>query len=309
LAFIVFSRKKFHNTVFWVYYRALFFSDTFTLSISIFDYLQFFYGIFIETFSSFLCKSYFFLYSVMPATTSWILVVIGLDRMISIIRPKKFSFKNKTKFQLTVCFLILMWNATYYIPVIVYNEQVEFVFLINQTNTSDTFNSCLIQIDYQDILVRVMEILNSVIIPFILMFIFTSTTIVFLFHSRKKITHSNFNNNNSATQRNSTHLRDRKFAITSVAVNLFYLISVFPKTCMIVVFFNSNRQMNSEEVIINDFTYSLYFLNFASLFFINILVNHFFRKEFLNMLTRKISKVSVHASNQTHNVTSKKNNA
>ena len=121
-SFIIFSRNKFRKTSFSLYFRVLAICDTFTLLYTIYDMRKEMFGIDLQNGSFYWCKTaYYWLYSIAPVS-GWLLVVISMERMLSIIRPNKFLFMKNKKTQALICCLNFAFNLIFYIPLIVYKD-------------------------------------------------------------------------------------------------------------------------------------------------------------------------------------------
>jgi hypothetical protein len=85
LAFVIFSRKKFHQTSFSTYYRCLIINDTFSLLLPINKFLESNLSINFFYISDLTCKLRVYYAYFMPPMSAWITVLIGVDRMLSIL--------------------------------------------------------------------------------------------------------------------------------------------------------------------------------------------------------------------------------
>lgn len=82
LAFLVFSRKKFHNTVFSVYFRILAVTDSFTIFFAINEFLKYQLNIKLENYAFILCKSVLYLILIFGPMSAHLLVVISYENLI-----------------------------------------------------------------------------------------------------------------------------------------------------------------------------------------------------------------------------------
>ena len=113
-----------------------------------------------------------------------------------------------------------------------------------------------------------MDLFNSTLIPFTLMFIFTLLTLKSLYDSRRRTHIKSRGSNNDASK-----MRDKKFAITTVTLVFTFLILNLPV-------FIYNMIDYFDIPIFYSISFFLLYLNFTSIFFINISVNSVFKKEF-----------------------------
>ena len=285
-SFIIFSRDKFRKTSFSLYFRVLAFSDTFTLLYIINDIPNVLYGQDLQNRSYFWCKTFrYWLYAIAPVS-GWLLVVISLDRMLSIIRPNKFLFLKKKQTQATICFVNLAYNLIFYIPLIVYKDYQEQENL-NSSNLTEIIYKC-VNLE-QEKIVDWLDLFNSTILPFLIMAISTSITVTKLFKSRSKTT---------AEAKPNTKLkqRDTKFAITSVALNLFFFIFNLP-VCVLYLLADFIYIEDVDYVLIFCVTLITYYLNFGVVFYVNLVTNSMFRNELLVFLRLRKANTTLVLSN------------
>jgi hypothetical protein len=272
LSFIIFSRKIFQNTIFSTYFRFMIIFDNIALLFPINKLFELNYNIYFSDFNNHLCKlRYYIIYFVFPIS-AWILVIVSIDRFLSIVYPNKFIFRKKTVFQLMMCLLVLSINLVYYIPNLFYYIKVN-VKLDNSTNQSRIIYKC----SNPGIPIEWLNMLLTTILPFIFMFSFTSLTVFMLFKSRKKISTSDSNQ--------VIRQKDKIFAFTSIMLNIiFFLINLPIRILSISKFYNPNLFNNDSiyQLILSLF-YLIAYTNSATVFFINITVNSIFRNEFLKL--------------------------
>jgi hypothetical protein len=277
LAFIVFSRKRFKRTVFATYFRFLIITDTLSLLMPLNKILEINYNIYIEKISNTLCKLRMYVPYVISPISAWILVIISLDRWMSIVISNKFLIRKKSGFQILICILIIGFNLIFYTPSLSFGLE-EIKFIDNLTNESSKMYSCSSNLT----LLSWMDAFQGCFLPFSLMISFSCLTIIFIFNTRKKTIISTTNNNN---KQSSIKKRDIRFAIVSVSVNVIFLILNSPFTLVNLL------DDSTMDQTIYDFLLSirlfLYYFNFCLVFFINLGVNSTFRDEFLNMISKK----------------------
>ena len=285
-SFIIFSRDKFRKTSFSLYFRVLAFSDSFTLLYIINDIPNVLYGQDLQNKSYFWCKTFrYWLYSIAPVS-GWLLVVISLDRMLSIIRPNKFLFLKKKQTQATICCVNLAFNLIFYIPLIVYKDY-QAQENLNSSNSTEIIFKC-VNLEEEKI-VDWLDLFNSTILPFLIMAISTSVTVTKLFKSRSKTT---------AEAKPNTKLkqRDTKFAITSVALNLFFFVFNLP-VCVLYLLADFIYIEDVDYVLIFCVTLITYYLNFGVVFYVNLVTNSMFRSELLLFLRLRKAKTTLALSN------------
>ena len=213
ICLIIFSRKSFENTVFKVYFRCYVLFQTFNLIMPINKMLEFNFDVYFSQISNLTCKFRYYYGNVNYSTCSWLLVVVSLDRFLSISYPHKFIYRQKTYFQIIVCFFVIGLNACFYTSSFFYYLQ-----MINETNNQTIKYKCI----PNGIWIEIMKLLEQFIIPFILMILFTLLTAKNLYRSRK--INSSFSNNKST----KSNCMDRKFTITSIIINILFLLFNLP---------------------------------------------------------------------------------
>ena len=275
-SFIIFSRNKFRNTSFSLYFRVLAFSDTFTLLYIINDIPNALFGHDLQNRSYFWCKIFRYgLYSIAPVS-GWILVVVSLDRMLSIIKPNKFLFMKQTKTQIIICILILVFDLIYYIPLILYKDYQKQTNLSN--NTSELVYKC-VNLEEERI-VDWMDLVNSTLLPFLGLAISTTITLNKLFKSRSKTVIEIKNTN---IQNTKLKKRDIKFAVISVVLNILFFVFNLP----VCVYYLVLTYAEMSVVDANLFFYVTaiwYYLNFGVVFYVNLSANPVFKNELLVFL-------------------------
>ncbi len=172
-------------------------------------------NIVLESISDLSCKLTTFLTFAFEAISSWLLVALSMDRFISI-RFKHPIFIKKIHFQYLIIFLIIIYNLALYSPKALLNENIMYD-INNQSNFVCQSNNSKIRT-----LLIVIDFLNSTLIPFLMMLLFSILLIYIILKSRIKIIRM-------TNQSNKNRLRkDIKFAITSVILNLFFFIFNLP---------------------------------------------------------------------------------
>jgi hypothetical protein len=258
LSFIVFSRKKFQNTIFSTYFRILAICDLLTLLFRTEFFLSQFQLTTLISFTEFLCKIHNFLIYLIPCLSIWILLLISLDRSLSILTPAKFLFRKKQMFQLLACLIISVYNILLCFPLF-------FTSTIEQTPKNSTSP---LECNNQSVLIDLLQLASSAIIPFILMLISSILIIKTLFNSRK-------NSNNS----NRIKKKDIKFAFTSIGLNISFFILNFPLSLYLIISY-----FVEDNFTIHAFLSMLLYSHYCTLFFVSYFLNSTFKKEFLILL-------------------------
>ena len=291
-SFIIFSRDKFRKTSFSLYFRVLAISDTLTLFYTINDIQNEVLDLDLKKSSYFWCKTAnYWLYSISPVS-GWLLVVISIERMLSIIKPNKFLFLKKKQTQATICCVNLAFNLIFYIPLIVYKDYQE-IKNTNDTNSTEIAYEC---VDLEELnIVNWLDLFNSTILPFLMMAICTSITVKRIFKSRAKATA--YIKDTSAKHENAQSYklkqRDIKFAVTSVVLNVLFFVCNLP-SCVFYLVKDYIYIEDVDENLIYSITVLFYYFNFSVVFYVNLLSNHFFRHELLVFLRFRKPSQEIH---------------
>ncbi len=133
-----------------------------------------------------------------------------------------------------------------------------------------------------------LDMFQSNLGPFCLMIIFNSLTIRKIFKSRS-MNKSAFNNNSSIQKK-----KDIKFAITSISLNLIYLLLNSPYLIFIVLFKYISIDLLDDDLysFLLILCFLLIYLNSISVFFINIVFNSLFKRELLDLFIKKVKNSS-----------------
>ena len=285
LSFLTFSRKKFQNTVFSIYFRfSLFFDILSAITIPINKLLEFNFSIYFRDYNDSLCKfRYYFIYVLIPIS-GWILVIVSIDRFVNMAYPNRFLFKNKQSFQITVCTVIFIFNLAYYSPLLSYFIKINTIF--NNSTNKTTYSFKCTNYGYPTDLLNIM---NTTIVPFSLMFLFTFLTLKTLFKSRRK---------NNQIRNDQIKKRDVRFTKTSIALNIIFLLFNLPYGVFSILILRYKKFTGPDlEHLLYSIVYITYYSSFGSVFFINLKVNSIFRKEFMKMVLMR--KDSMKTANST----------
>ena len=289
LAFIIYSREKFRNISFSIFFKALIISDTLTLLLGdLPKFLRKRFDINIKTLSLETCRLFYLIPYAVPATSAWLIVIISIDRLVSIKMPQRFLFRKKTSFQILACLGTFVYNILLY-------TQLNFSYLVfsysynNMTSLNETTIVCQ---EISDDVLSWLDLFNSTVVPFLFMLVFTLVTLKHIFDSRKKaMAHQS---NNTTVSANTTNIssKDRFFATTSIFLNIFFFITNIPLPVYgLVITYVTNIDL-SADYIFSSFTHFIYYLNFASTFFISYFTNSIFHKAFWETLSNNSDNFS-----------------
>lgn len=272
LNLFVFSRKRFKNDTMGFYYTLLAILDIFVL---IMLFLGFF-GISIDRdfteISNFSCKAISYFLRVFIHMSSWLNVLITVDRLVCIkYSNKKFHFlKNKSILSIIIFVLFLIFCLVN-IPNLFFSLNNQSQYNESLDKNDKIFKCCG---SYEISMSRdlIFNIIAS-FLPFVCMLGTNIWLIRILFKSRQKV------NNDSSMK------KDYNFAFSLIALNIFFLITLIPmaiNTVLIHVFYYQNKNSPlfygaSLSIFITTYISSL---NFAIPFLLHLEFNKLFKKEF-----------------------------
>lgn len=275
LSFLVFSRKAFDKTPIQTYGRALAIFDCYTIIQLTTQILALYFNIDLFLKSNLSCKLLYYALDGIAPNSSWILVLLSIDTVISIsILPssnKLVDFIRRKNVRILIILLIVVLHLSIFslIPI-----ELE---IVNVTKFG-TYNSTIESCDLHNIRnAKTLAILYFVQANFIPFFLTTLTTVIIsvsLYRSRKSL------NMKSSKLRKS---RDRKFALNSIALNVIFILLTSP-----LVFSYIFSSYNYYDAFMVEKVTAIFFdMNFSIHFVTHFAVNSLFRKEFLDMVAPK----------------------
>ena len=271
LVIIVFSRQSLRQYSYSFYCLIMAISDICFMSYTFIEWIGSNLGANLLTVGPIFCKIAKFIPYYFSDFSIHLLTLIAIDRMLTIVYPKRFLVIKKRWFQsLIVSILALIVVSTNIIIPLYYN-----LIEINQANSSQTIRICTIDPKYLNIEMWI-TIPNFVLINVIINNYLNIKAIRFIMASRRRINGKAINRNNSLSS------RDRKFAICSVCLNLASMISKLPFFICLVIVSYANISFEELNLIIRIASTITYIDNGFS-FFINMYVNSLFYEEFLRL--------------------------
>ena len=256
--------------------RIIVFFDSFGLLQILQQYIKNTFNIDARTLSDLSCKIFvYFAYLVRPLS-AWLLVYICFERFLFIKHPLKYAFLKKGSTKILFSILILIFNLAYYSIILIEIKIIQ-VSQIDKLNNSIDIFKCYSTNNQIIHLFLMMDMVNSVLVPFILMILSTCLLVLFVAQSRSKIM-----NRNSLLQvlERKIHKNDFYFAFSSISLNIVFLILNFP-VCLYLYITEGGQ---SEKFFILD---NMYYLNYGSGFFVHLFSNKIFREEFYIILLMK----------------------
>jgi hypothetical protein len=163
------------------------------------------------------CKILVGFYVLIVKIQAWITTLSSIDRMISVIKPHDYLYKNKLIFQLSTMIISVIILFILLLPHFIYYDSVT---IQNQT-------TCTYTTEWSRVYQRIEYSLFRAILPFIIMII-CSITVTFKMYRAKANISSNANRE-----------REKNLFKSLIALDLFFILFRFPM--LIFVFINQNE--------------------------------------------------------------------
>jgi hypothetical protein len=277
--FIVYSTKRLRSNSFSIYFRSMSIVNLYITAYWIKRFLIYQYNYNILNQSQYLCKFIaYFIYIAFPIS-SWLMVVVSVDSFLKITFPTRFRAKlNSLKYQLFIVFVTFAYNIAYYAfyPI---NTNLEVTFknetMFNLTiTTSSNICSCPGNILF---VLSTLQLINSSLLPFVLMIVVSIVTIVFIKRSRNKM-----GNTTRSDESKRRQLRDIKFGVTIVSLNVVFLIFNAP-ICVYDNFYNFLNVTPDMDKLLTIIFLALNHAYYAFIFYFQLAVNNLVRRELLEL--------------------------
>lgn len=222
------------------------------------------------TFSSLICKMYPYLNRIFSTLSPMLLVYISVERYVSLQDlTKRFVLRNYKNQLLYLC-VIILFNLVYYSPCLFFLELELELFDEVEKNETEYVFKCIIQNEKLKKWLPLMDLFNRVIVPCSLMVIASIMLISSIRRSRIRV----LRDYTSYENRVLFKIKDIKLAITSISMNVLYMVLTLPLP--ICLLFGDDFS----EVTIN-ITFHLFFMSYSLNLFIVYVSNSLFRNEFM----------------------------
>lgn len=292
--FLIYSRSLMTKTSLSIYFRALSVLDTLSLlNILLAEFIR--YKLNYNLDIPWCPCSRYFGFNLRPMG-AWLQVLISLDRFLNIAYPRRFPiFASKTfQMALTSAFIVynlivytpLLWNSYLLLP----NEPIIDVLNANGTqviNLNGTW--CAIKGNFWT-LFKELDFYNYLIVPFTLMILLSVILIVSLVRTRSRARQrpTSVRGARSTRSANSTsssvlNKRDRRFAITILAINFIFLVMVLPQALYNVI------AVYSFYVTLFNYLQWLASAHSGTSFYVQVGTNSLFRQEFCDLIGLKLT--------------------
>lgn len=268
ISFIVFSRKTFRNNSINIYCRALAIFDMFIIYIVIINVYYISAGSFIIYYSDAVCAAFSYAYRSFGSIPGWILIAFSCDKVLTM---RKLSAGMKRPIiHYSIIVLIVLFNLLLYIEIPIQLKLVT----VKQNGVVMRYICDVSTLSYGNVL-NIIYIIESSILPFLIMFGSSLMTIKLLRDSRKHV-------NLTGVVAEKRKSRDNKYAVTSFTFNVLFIVLRMPLViCTVLGLGNVSYYLSQTSSL-------LFFLNYSISFFIHCASNSLFRRElFVLMKVRK----------------------
>ena len=256
----IFLRKTFRNNSISTYCIALAIVELLNSTRFISDIYSLAYNVTLPDLSESLCKFFFSIAVFLSGYQPWIMVAFSVDKLLCM-RTNTISILKKKWFQWSiVAGIILFHTALYmYIPILIKRGQIFPGYFMCDLATIGFFATHFL-----------INLLETSFIPFLIMAITSIMTTRMLIKSRNAVMKAG----QVSKERKS---RDTKYAITSLSFNVLFITLKLPSS----VFFIMYAFYSYFDLYFYKIAVSTFFLNSSLGFFIHLVTNSIFRREFL----------------------------
>ena len=272
---IVFMRKKFSKKTMGFYNIVISIVNIIFAVFAALNYTGIALGKDLTLMSGFSCVFLTYGQRVFSQMSSWMNVFVTVDRMISITYPNRYPFLKNKKILTLLIFIQFLLLCIINIPNLFF--KIEYISTFNPvSNMTVTTKSCTSSssiVTIRDMIV----IMFKVVIPIILMISMNIYLMHKLVKEKKKF------------KKISELNKEYHFAFSIFFMNVLYTLIMLPGLITLIylniIQYAQTSNIQSREVIIAQFAYSVALViityEFFFTFFVNIVFNKIFRKEFL----------------------------
>ena len=278
LVMMVYSRSRFKKLPTRNFWRLLSFIDILNVIQIIKHFLKNAFRIQPKLMSQLMCKLVGYL-SHFNSISAWLLVFISLERFFSILYPRFSKVLQLKSSQIIACLIIFIFNLLFYSQRFVYDNLFElFNNSVQNNQTNNQQIVCSITSTYSGafLVFKWIDLVISVLVPFILMFFCSIFLIRSIYLSRKRVLVTS----HSLPEKKRLQ-RDIRFSITTVLLNVIFIAFNLPINIYLI--------QGSRDLFYFSIVDSLYYSSYVVNFFVYFTVNSIFREEFLLMCHLSLS--------------------
>lgn len=196
-----------------------------------------------------------------------LLVFISIERYVSLQDLSKKFILRDPKNQFIYLMIIIIYNSLYFSPCLIYFEVLTINYNYSGSNITwidfDSELRCQIVDTKLKVIMPIMDLINRVIVPCLLMTCASIFLVITVHKSRAAI----FQHDHDSV------MREAKFALSSIGLNVLYVILTLPLPAVLLL-------GNYVSDIILFFNFYLFCVSYSINFYILFVLNTLFRKEF-----------------------------
>ena len=269
---IIFARKKFSDTTMGYYNIVMAFNNNIGILFNFLKSFTYGYGNDILMWSSFNCAFIYYVSRVSVSLSSWLNVMVTLDRMIFLVYSRNFLFLKNKKILSIIIFMLFLMLALINIPNL-------FLFVTTTVTYSNATNQYVIASQTcgpsknLEVLVDIIRIFVRAVVPFVLV-IFGDAFLIYKFIKTKV-----------KLKKGKISRKEITFAYSIGALSMLFIISLTPFVITLTIM-NIMTQLNLMLTKAYLIVYLLYGFslvittyNYSFMFLVNLRYNKIFRKE------------------------------
>ena len=220
--------------------------------------------------SSFACKLYIYTNFLICTISSWLLVLISVERCIGIVFSNRIKTFENRKFEMLLIALTIIYNFLIYIPFLLYQDIQQSVTNSTDSNETQINYDCEFGSTEQIQAFYLMDMINSTLVPYVIMLVSSIILIVFVIKSRIRVQHS------ANSKEIKSLVKEIRFGMTILLMNFFFVILNLP------------IYVANYVDTLSDFMYDLigfiFMMSFCINFYILAVFNKIIRKEVVRMI-------------------------
>lgn len=203
---------------------------------------------------------------------AWLEVAASLDRYLAIFFQFKFKFREKMVFQHLLVASLVLFNVACFLFVPIYVKIIPPFSSKHDYEINEKIENAI----------SIIELVNGSAIPFVIMLVLSTWTFVGVLRAHRRM------KNSLSSNRNRIFMRDLRFGVTMLVLNVFFLVSIVfhrMKVFFALNPFDKDWQFFSYYVFAS---IQSYFFNyyFSIYFFIQLAVNNVVRKKLWKLIKK-----------------------
>ena len=287
LTLYIYSRGTFKRTSTGFYFSCLAVVNSIALFIFVIRlFMENINKIDISSDTNFYCKFFTITMYILSPLSAWIETAASLDRLAATKFTPLFNSIKRRRFQVLMVVLIAVVLITLNVPNIYYFKLID-PFNSSKNNANVSCKLCGLnkdESDYNLLWVNIVDVLISILIPFLLMLFSSCKISLRIFKSKVNVVKLNKNSK-------TIMIREYQFAATIIGRNILFLATNLPMAILLIIDIRCNLFTFSTNNIHYDFVYAIAtfisYLNYSNTFLIDIIFNRMYRKRFKQIFYKK----------------------